>query len=139
MTADKREQDSRSPYIWGTGRRKNAVARVRIRGGEGKFLINNRTVEDYLPRYYWSSKAVEPLKVAGVEGKIDVFVNAHGGGLTGQAGAIRLGVARAIIKMYPSLRPALKKAGMLTRDPRMVERKKIGLKGARARFQFSKR
>lgn len=128
-----------SDYIWGTGRRKNAIARVRIRRGDGKFLINNREVEDYLPRHYWASKAVEPLKVSGMEGKIDVYVNAHGGGLTGQSGAIRMGVARAIIKMDPSLRPVLKKAGMLTRDPRMVERKKVGLKGARGRFQFSKR
>lgn len=79
------------------------------------------------------------MKVAGVEGKIDVFVNAHGGGLTGQAGAVRLGVARAILKMYPALRPSLKKAGLLTRDSRMVERKKVGLKGARAAKQFSKR
>ena len=83
--------------------------------------------------------AVQPLAVAGVEGKIDVFVNAHGGGLHRQAGAIRLGVARAILKMSPNARPALKKAGFLTRDPRMVERKKVGLKGARANKQFSKR
>ena len=119
-----------STFIWGTGRRKNAVARVRICEGEGKFLINNREVKDYLPRVYWSTQAIQALAAAGVEGKIDVFVNAHGGGLTGQAGAIRLGVARAILKMYPASRPALKKAGLLTRDPRMVERKKTGLKGA---------
>lgn len=137
--AAKKVSKTPSSFIWGTGRRKNAIARVRIRVGEGKVLINNRTVEDYLPRYYWSSQAVEPLKVAGVEGKIDVYVNAHGGGLTGQAGAIRLGIARALLKMYPETRPVLKKAGMLTRDPRMVERKKVGLKGARGRFQFSKR
>lgn len=128
-----------SAFIWGTGRRKNAIARVRICEGDGKFLINNREVKDYLPRYYWSSQAVAALAAAGVEGKIDVFVNAHGGGLTGQAGAIRLGVARAILKMYPAARPALKKAGLLTRDSRMVERKKVGLKGARANKQFSKR
>ena len=128
-----------STFIWGTGRRKNAVARVRICEGEGKFLINNREVKDYLPRVYWSTQAIQDLAAAGVEGKIDVFVNAHGGGLTGQAGAIRLGVARAILKMYPASRPALKKAGLLTRDPRMVERKKTGLKGARANKQFSKR
>lgn len=126
-------------FLWGTGRRKNAIARVRICEGTGKFLINNREVKDYLPRYFWSSQAVEPLATAGVEGKIDVFVNAHGGGLTGQSGAIRLGVARALIKYNPALRPALKKAGMLTRDSRMVERKKVGLKGARANKQFSKR
>ena len=128
-----------STFIWGTGRRKNAVARVRICEGEGKFLINNREVKDYLPRVYWSTQAIQALAAAGVEGKIDVFVNAHGGGLTGQAGAIRLGVARAILKMYPASRPALKKAGLLTRDPRMVERKKYGQKGARGQFQYSKR
>ncbi|NLX74522.1 MAG: 30S ribosomal protein S9 [Synergistaceae bacterium] len=126
-------------FTWGTGRRKNAIARVRICEGDGKFLINNREVEEYLPRYYWSSQAVEALEVAGVQGKIDVFVNAHGGGLTGQAGAIRLGVARAIQKLYPNTRTALKKAGFLTRDPRMVERMKVGMKGARASKQFSKR
>ncbi len=131
--------EKKSAFLWGTGRRKNAIARVRICEGTGQFLINNREVKDYLPRYYWSSMAVQPLSVAGVEGKIDVFVNAHGGGLTGQAGAIRLGVARAILKMYPKARPALKKAGFLTRDPRMVERKKVGLRGARANKQFSKR
>lgn len=139
MAVKKASANTPSAFIWGTGRRKNAIARVRIRAGEGKVLINNREVADYLPRYYWSSQAVEPLKVAGVEGKIDVLVNAHGGGLTGQAGAIRLGIARALLKMYPDSRPALKKAGLLTRDPRMVERKKVGLKGARGRFQFSKR
>lgn len=126
-------------FIWGTGRRKNAIARVRICAGSGKFLINNREVKDYLPRYFWASQATEPLATAGVEGKIDVFVNAHGGGLTGQAGAIRLGVARALLKMYPDIRPVLKKAGFLTRDSRMVERKKVGLRGARANKQFSKR
>ena len=109
-------------FLWGTGRRKNAIARVRICEGTGQFLINNREVKDYLPRFYWASQAVEPLAAAGVEGKIDVFVNAHGGGLTGQAGAIRLGVARALLKMYPNVRPVLKKAGLLTRDSRMVER-----------------
>ena len=81
---------------WGTGRRKNAVARVLLRVGTGKVTINNREVEDYLPRFFWKSQAVEPLRVAGVEGKVDIIVNAHGGGLTGQSGAIRMGIARAI-------------------------------------------
>ena len=89
--AKKTEAAAPAAFIWGTGRRKNAIARVRICEGEGKFLINNREVKDYLPRYYWSSQAIAALAAAGVEGKIDVFVNAHGGGLTGQAGAIRLG------------------------------------------------
>ena len=139
MAVKKKETAAPVSFIWGTGRRKNAIARVRICEGDGKFLINNREVNDYLPRFYWSTQAVEALKVAGIEGKIDVFVNAHGGGLTGQAGAVRLGIARAILKMYPAARPSLKKAGLLTRDSRMVERKKVGLKGARAAKQFSKR
>jgi len=124
---------------WGTGRRKNAVARVLLRVGTGKMTINNREVEDYLPRFFWKTQAVEPLRVAGVDGKVDIFVNAHGGGLTGQSGAIRMGIARAIIKLNPDARPALKKAGMLRRDSRMVERKKFGQKGARGKRQFSKR
>ena len=115
MAVKKTETAAPVSFIWGTGRRKNAIARVRICEGDGKFLINNREVNDYLPRYYWASLALQPLKVAGVEGKIDVFVNAHGGGLTGQAGAVRLGVARAILKMYPAARPSLKKAGLYPR------------------------
>lgn len=124
---------------WGTGRRKNAVARVLVRVGTGKMTINNREVDDYLPRFFWKSQAVEPLRTAGVEGKVDVMVNAHGGGLTGQSGAIRMGIARALIKLNPDARPVLKKAGMLRRDSRMVERKKFGQKGARGKRQFSKR
>lgn len=126
-------------FYWGTGRRKNALARVRIRPGKGDFLINNRSVEDYFPRSIWHSEAISPLKAAAVEGKIDVFVNASGGGLTGQSGAVKLGLARALLKLNPDLKPVLRKAGMLTRDPRMVERKKFGQKGARARYQYSKR
>ncbi len=131
--------DKKSAFLWGTGRRKNAIARVRICEGTGQFLVNNREVKDYLPRVYWATQAVQPLQAAGVEGKIDVFVNAHGGGLTGQAGAIRMGLSRALLKLNPSFRAVLKKAGYLTRDSRMVERKKVGLKGARANKQFSKR
>jgi small subunit ribosomal protein S9 len=124
---------------WGTGRRKNAVARVLLRSGAGKITINDREVDDYLPRYIWKSQAVEPLSVGGVEGRVDVKINVHGGGLTGQSGAIRMGIARAIIKLNPDARQALKKAGMLKRDSRMVERKKFGQKGARGKRQFSKR
>ena len=131
--------DKKSAFLWGTGRRKNAIARVRICEGTGQFLVNNREVKDYLPRVYWATQAVQPLQAAGVEGKIDVFVNAHGGGLTGQAGAIRMGLSRALLKLNPSFRAVLEKAGYLTRDSRMVERKKVGLKGARANKQFSKR
>jgi len=124
---------------WGTGRRKNAVARVLIRSGTGKIKINDREVDDYLPRHIWKSQAVEPLTVAGIEGKVDVIINAHGGGLTGQSGAIRMGIARAILKLNPDARPLLKRAGMLRRDSRMVERKKFGQKGARGKRQYSKR
>jgi small subunit ribosomal protein S9 len=126
-------------YNWGTGRRKEAIARVRVRPGEGKILVNNREVSDYFPRSTWQLIALKPLKVGGVEGKLDVFVKAHGGGLTGQSGAMSLGIARALLKLNPELRPALKRAGLLTRDPRMVERQKFGQKGARARNQYSKR
>ena len=125
--------------LWGTGRRKNALARVRVLPGNGVVKINERTVEDYFPRLVWQLQAMQPLKTATVEGKVDVLVRASGGGLTGQAGAVRLGIARALIKMNPELRPVLKKAGLLTRDPRMVERKKYGQKGARGQFQYSKR
>lgn len=126
-------------FIWGTGRRKNGIARVRIREGQGAFLVNDRELDVYFPRPVWTAKAKEALAVAGLEGKIDVFVNAHGGGLTGQSGAIALGLARALVKMNPELRPSLKAAGLLRRDPRMVERKKVGQPKARADKQFSKR
>jgi small subunit ribosomal protein S9 len=96
-------------------------------------------VDDYFPRTAWQNSALQPLKTAGLEGKVDVFVRASGGGLTGQAGAVRLGIARALLRLNPDLRPALKKEGLLTRDARMVERKKFGQKGARGLRQFSKR
>ena len=130
---------SEDKYTWGTGRRKNALARVRICTGSGEIKINNRSVEDYFPRLIWQSQVYQSLKTAGVEGRVDVFVNASGGGLTGQAGAVKLGIARALIKMNPDYRSALKKEGLLTRDPRMVERKKFGQKGARGKRQYSKR
>jgi len=126
-------------YFWGTGRRKNALARVRIRSGNGEVKINDRTVEDYFPRLVWQSQVMQSLKVASLEGKVDVFIRATGGGLTGQAGAAKMGIARALIKLNPDLRPTLKKEGLLTRDPRMVERKKFGQKGARGKRQYSKR
>ncbi|HOM25251.1 MAG TPA: 30S ribosomal protein S9 [Thermosynergistes sp.] len=128
-----------TPYYWGTGRRKTAIARVRLRPGEGQVLINGRPVKEYFPRVAWQLQVLAPLKTAGVENRVDVLAQAKGGGLTGQAGAVRLGIARALIKLNPDLRPALKKSGMLTRDPRMVERKKFGLRKARAMYQYSKR
>ena len=126
-------------YFWGTGRRKNALARVRVRPGNGEVKINDRAVEEYFPRLVWQAQVFQSLKVASMEGKVDVFVRATGGGLTGQAGAVKLGIARALTKLNPDLRPALKKEGLLTRDPRMVERKKFGQKGARGMRQYSKR
>ena len=126
-------------YFWGTGRRKNALARVRVRPGNGEIKINDRAVEDYFPRLVWQAQVLESLKVASLEGKVDVFVRASGGGLTGQAGAVKMGIARALTKLNPDLRPALKKEGLLTRDSRMVERKKFGQKGARGMRQYSKR
>lgn len=126
-------------YFWGTGRRKNALARVRVRPGSGEVKINDKTVEEYFPRLVWQSQVAQSLKVANLEGKVDVFIRATGGGLTGQAGAAKMGIARALIKLNPDLRPALKKEGLLTRDSRMVERKKFGQKGARGKRQYSKR
>ncbi|MCF7936590.1 MAG: 30S ribosomal protein S9 [Synergistales bacterium] len=126
-------------FYWGTGRRKTSIARVRVLPGEGKVYVNDRPAEDYFHTGRWQAHALEPLKVASVEGNVDVFVRAHGGGVSGQSGAVRLGIARALTKMNPELRKPLKKAGLLARDARMVERQKYGLKGARARKQFSKR
>jgi small subunit ribosomal protein S9 len=126
-------------YFWGTGRRKNALARVRIRPGDGTIKINEREVDEYFPRLVWQTQVLASLKIVNLEGKVDVFARATGGGLTGQAGAVKLGIARALLKLNPELRPILKKEGLLTRDPRMVERKKFGQKGARGMRQYSKR
>jgi small subunit ribosomal protein S9 len=124
---------------WGTGRRKSSVARVRLVPGSGKITINKRDMDEYFG--YETLKVVvrQPLKATGNETTFDVLVNVNGGGFTGQAGAIRHGIARALLKADESLRPALRKAGYLTRDPRMKERKKYGLKAARRAPQFSKR
>lgn len=124
---------------YGTGRRKASVARVWLQPGEGKVQVNERTVDDFFPRPTLKMALMQPLKVAGLEGKFDVIATVSGGGSTGQAGAIRLGISRALVQMDVALRGGLKKAGLLTRDPRAKERKKYGQKGARARFQFSKR
>jgi small subunit ribosomal protein S9 len=124
---------------YGTGRRKASVARVWLRPGEGKIVVNDRPVDEFFPRPTLKMILVQPFKTAGLEGKYDVLALVSGGGLSGQAGALRLGIARALIHMDEALRGALKKAGLLTRDPRAKERKKYGQKGARARFQFSKR
>lgn len=126
--------------FWGTGRRKKAIARVRlIPAGSGTIVINDRTFEDYFPQGTLQYIVKQPLAALDAETKYDVFVNVVGGGYTGQAGAIRLGVARALLEAEPDCRPTLKKAGFLTRDPRAKERKKYGLKKARRAPQFSKR
>lgn len=128
----------RAQYI-GTGRRKSAIARVRLLPGEGKITINKRDIESYFGLETLKVIAKQPLTLTGTTAKYDVFVNVHGGGYTGQAGAIRHGIARALIRADEDLRSVLKRAGYLTRDPRMVERKKYGLKKARRAPQFSKR
>ncbi len=126
--------------FWGTGRRKKAIARVRlIPGGNGTIIINDRAFEDYFPQGTLQYIVKQPLVAVDVETKYDVFVNVIGGGYTGQAGAIRLGVARALLEAEENSRPTLKAAGFLTRDPRAKERKKYGLKKARRAPQFSKR
>ena len=121
------------------GRRKESVARVRLTPGTGNITINGRTMDAYFGRETSKMILVEPLKIVDQMGKLDVFVNAHGGGLSGQAGAIRHGITRALMELNPEYRPILKKAGFVTRDARAVERKKYGRPGARKRFQFSKR
>ena len=126
-------------WILGTGRRKESVARVFLRAGSGKITVNKRTVEEYFPNFAWKHDAVEPLKFTSLHDQVDVVITAKGGGVGGQAGAVRMGLARAISVFNPELRPALRKNGFLTRDSRMKERKKYGQKGARKRFQFTKR
>ena len=121
------------------GRRKSAVARVRLVPGEGKVLINKRDIDDYFGLETLKMTVRQPMNLVNVGGSFDVLVNVRGGGLTGQAGAIRHGISRALCKVNPELRDALKKAGFLTRDPRMKERKKYGLKAAPRAPQFSKR
>lgn len=124
---------------YGTGRRKNSVARVRLVPGEGRIVINKRELNDYFGLETLKLIVKQPLNLTETIGQYDVLVTAHGGGTTGQAGAIRHGIARALLKADPEYRAALKKAGFLTRDPRMKERKKYGLKAARRAPQFSKR
>lgn len=125
--------------FWGTGRRKEAVARVRLVPGHGRLSVNDRDMEVYFPSPLLRAQVRLPLDLTGCEGKYDVFARVRGGGVTGQAGAVRHGIARALIGVDAELRPALKKAGLLTRDPRMKERRKYGLKKARKAPQFSKR
>ena len=130
---------SAKPYFYGTGRRKSSVARVRLYPGSGKITINNRDVDDYFGLETLKLIINQPFGVTGTAGKYDIVANVNGGGISGQAGAIRHGVARALLLADETYRPLLKKAGFLTRDPRMKERKKYGLKAARRAPQFSKR
>ncbi|MGE3818424.1 MAG: 30S ribosomal protein S9 [Isosphaeraceae bacterium] len=127
------------PFIWGTGRRKTAVARVRIREGTGKFLVNDLEVDAYFPLEVQRNDVRSPLRVTDMAGRVDVMVNVQGSGKTSQSGAVALGLARSLKEYRPDLEPALRDADLLTRDSRMVERKKYGHKKARKSFQFSKR
>ncbi len=125
--------------FYGTGRRKTSVARVFLRPGHGQITVNRRPFEDYFPRESLRLLVAQPLELTGTATQLDVKANVSGGGLSGQAGAVRHGIARALLIFNDKLRPQLKRAGFLTRDPRMKERKKYGQPGARKRFQFSKR
>ncbi|MCR4637904.1 30S ribosomal protein S9 [Ruminococcus sp.] len=131
--------ESKSKYYYGTGRRKNSVARVRLYPGSGNITINGRSIDDYFGLDTLKLIVRQPLELVGTTDKFDIICTVKGGGVTGQAGAIRHGVSRALLVYDQELRPELKKAGFLTRDPRMKERKKYGLKAARRAPQFSKR
>jgi len=122
-----------------TGKRKCAVARVRLTPGDGKVVVNGRAFNDFFSRRVWQAVVLRPFVITETSGQYDTTVAVHGGGISGQASAIRHGIAKALEEMVPPLRTKLKKAGLLTRDPRVKERKKYGQKGARRRFQFSKR
>ena len=130
--------DSKEQF-YGTGRRREAVARVYIKAGPSRFMVNGRPVDDYFKNVAWHTAAVEPLKFTQTLDQLEVKATVKGGGVGGQAGAIRMGLSRALARFNPDLRPALRKNGFLTRDSRMKERKKYGQKGARRRFQYSKR
>ncbi len=125
--------------FFGTGRRKSSVARVILTNGKGEFFVNGRPFEEYIPSAATRLDVLQPLALTENEGNYDITVNVNGGGITGQAGAIRLGITRALLEINPDLRSVLKPAGLITRDPRAKERKKYGLKKARKASQFSKR
>jgi small subunit ribosomal protein S9 len=125
--------------VWGTGRRKSSVARVRVKLGTGRVLVNGREFKEYFPSVQYQNVATAPLRVTGTTQRFDVFANINGGGLTGQSGALSLGIARALKVLDQSLEQTLRDMHLMTRDPRMKERKKYGLHGARRGVQFSKR
>jgi small subunit ribosomal protein S9 len=122
-----------------TGRRKRSIAKVRLVSGKGKIIVNNKTIDEYFPRETLKMLLYQPFQIVGITGKYDAIITVNGGGLSGQASAIRHGIARALVNLNPDFRAKLKKEGLLTRDPREVERKKYGQPKARKRFQFSKR
>jgi len=122
-----------------TGRRKRSVAKVRLVSGKGEIIVNNKPIDEYFPRETLKMLLYQPFQIVGITGKYDAIITVNGGGLSGQAGAIRHGIARALVNLNPDFRAKLKKEGLLTRDPREVERKKYGQPKARKRFQFSKR
>ena len=128
-----------NPLVQSTGRRKESVARVRVFDGSGQVILNGRTLEDFFPTMAARMRVLEPLNLTQTQGRYDINATLEGGGTTGQADALRLGISRALIELYPELRPTLKKAGMLTRDSRIVESKKYGLKKARRAPQYTKR
>lgn len=130
---------SSTPIIAATGRRKTSIARVFLKSGSGVITVNHRPFEDYFPTVALQNQLLAPLNLTGSMQSYDIKVNAHGGGISGQMGAVRMGIARALCLANPENRPVLKKNGMLTRDSRMKERQKAGQPGARKRFQFSKR
>ena len=132
-------EDAAGKQFYGTGRRREAVARVYVKVGPARFTVNGRPVEEYFRNIAWNTAATEPLKFTQMQDQADVRCTVKGGGVGGQAGAVRMGLSRALSKLNPDLRPALRKNGFLTRDSRMKERKKYGQKGARRRFQYSKR
>jgi len=139
MPAKKKSDTKGKMFFWGLGRRKTSVARVRLYPGAAGVEVNNKSLSDYIRCQDWEAEATEPLRTTEMADKFDILVLTNGGGPTGQAGAVRLGIARALIEFNSELRPKLKQLGFLTRDPREHERKKYGQKGARKRFQFSKR
>lgn len=127
------------PLVQATGRRKESVARVRLRDGSGRVTLNGRPLEDYFPTMATRMRVMEPLNITQTQGRYDIEATLEGGGTTGQADALRLGISRGLLELDPELRPTLKKAGMLTRDARVVESKKYGLKKARRAPQYTKR
>ena len=137
--APKPSNESKRGFWWGTGRRKSSVARVRLKPGSGQTMVNKKKLDEYFKREQDRNSVLAPLKAVKAEKAFDVFINVKGGGTTGQAGASLLGIARALRNYDSTLVPSLRDSGLLTRDPRMVERKKPGQAGARRRFQFSKR